>query len=387
MMGPAALLCVLSLLEAVTGSALDDTTIRTAVAAWLSNATAAEATYGHISTWETGGVTDMSYLFCGSSTDYSNAGYCNTAAVSFNEDIGAWDTSRVTDVSLMFRSASAFDQDIGAWDTSGVTTMRGMFVEASSFNQDIGDWAVQSVTDMYAMFNYALAFDQDLGWCVDDGVDLSYAFGGGTPCWSTSCGVVRCPTKENDKEQTPVALIACLTITALLLAVGAFCFYRRSKASVMMDKADEPSGANPEPTELSPSEEATAPKEAIGPESPETRAAAKAKAAETAELSSFSKKLTSFLFREQEEAPKEEDATIPVAPEAEEEGLTEQPPPPPRRWFSRAEPEPEPESEPGPELEPEPEEMHNQTAAWYNEPENAAYPEPEQEQFLDREAG
>ena len=31
---------------------LDDTTIRTAVAAWLADATAAEATYGHISTWE-----------------------------------------------------------------------------------------------------------------------------------------------------------------------------------------------------------------------------------------------------------------------------------------------------------------------------------------------
>ena len=133
---------------------------------------------------------------------------------------------------------------------------------------------------------------------------------------------------------------------ALVLAVGAFCFYRRRKAS-MMDKADEPSGANPEPTELSAPEEAT--------------------------------------------NPIEEEATIPVAPEAEEEGLTEQPPPPPRRWFSRAEPEPEPE------------EMYNQIAAWYKE--NAAlratwgaYPEPDDFQtwpgfvavtnaFLDREAG
>ena len=33
-----------------TGYVMDDTSIRTAVAAWLSNATAAEATYGHIST-------------------------------------------------------------------------------------------------------------------------------------------------------------------------------------------------------------------------------------------------------------------------------------------------------------------------------------------------
>ena len=65
MMGAAALLCVLSLLEAVTGIALDDDSIRTAVALWLSDSAAAGAAYGHISTWETGGVTDMSYLFCG----------------------------------------------------------------------------------------------------------------------------------------------------------------------------------------------------------------------------------------------------------------------------------------------------------------------------------
>merc|ERR1711884_1023977 len=43
---------------------LKDNSIRTAVWRWLRNATAAEAAYGHISTRETGGVTDMSYLFC-----------------------------------------------------------------------------------------------------------------------------------------------------------------------------------------------------------------------------------------------------------------------------------------------------------------------------------
>merc|ERR1712091_731924 len=37
----------------------DDSTIKTAVAAWLADATAAEATYGHISTWDTSRVTDM----------------------------------------------------------------------------------------------------------------------------------------------------------------------------------------------------------------------------------------------------------------------------------------------------------------------------------------
>ena len=96
--------------------AMDDTTIRTAVAAWLSDASAAEATYGLISTWDTGGVTDMSKLFQG---------------------------------------ASSFNEDISAWDTTGVTTMYRMFYDASAFNQDIGGWAVDSVTSMDWMFRSA----------------------------------------------------------------------------------------------------------------------------------------------------------------------------------------------------------------------------------------
>ena len=64
-------------------------------------------------------------------------------------------------------------------------------------------------------------------------------------------------------------------------------------------------------------------------------------AVETAERPGFTRKLSSFLFGEQEEE-------------------TEQPPSLPTR---RAEPEPS---------APKFEEMYNQIAAWYNEPENAA---------------
>ena len=70
-----------------------DASIRTAVAAWLANATAAEATYGHISTWETGKVTDMSQLFYRDGDDDD----CD-----FNEDISAWETSQVISMTEMF---------------------------------------------------------------------------------------------------------------------------------------------------------------------------------------------------------------------------------------------------------------------------------------------
>ena len=166
------------------GTAMDDSSIRDAVAAWLSDETAAEATYGHISTWETGGVTDMSNLFC---ADEDETG-CNEAAASFNEDIGAWDTSGVTSMVEMFLEAHSFNQDIGAWDTSDVTSMQGMFYGASSFNEDISAWDASGVTNMHGTFRGASSFDQDLGWCLDSGTDLDEAFTG-TKCEATSCGV------------------------------------------------------------------------------------------------------------------------------------------------------------------------------------------------------
>ena len=163
---------------------MDDTTIRTAVTEWLSDASAAEATYGHISTWETSGVTDMNRLFCA---------FCdgaNSAASSFNEDIGAWDTSGVRNMYGMFQAAGAFNQDISGWAVHNVISMGRIFEGARNFNQDLSDWDVESVTNMNYMFDGASAFDQDLGWCVDDDVDLINAFRE-SKCSSTSCGVTR----------------------------------------------------------------------------------------------------------------------------------------------------------------------------------------------------
>jgi len=171
--------------RALTGYAMTDSTIKTAVAAWISDRSGAEATYGHISTWNTGGVTDMAGLFCASST------HCgSTAASSFNDDISAWDTSGVTKMAYMFMEVSSFNQPLNGWNVAKVTDMVGTFQSASAFNQPLGDWSINEVTSMANMFFYASSFDQDLGWCVDTGVDLAYAFTS-TVCAAASCGVVQ----------------------------------------------------------------------------------------------------------------------------------------------------------------------------------------------------
>ena len=162
---------------ALAGYVMTDSNIYTARDAWLANPTSAEATYGHISTWETGGVTDMSYLFCAVS-DFWYAGLgCNTAKASFNEDISAWDTSGVTNMEGMFYHASAFSRDIGGWAVGQVRSMREMFRGATRFNRPIGGWNLSNVTDMLGMFYDAHAFNQPLdSWNVSNVTEMSCMF-------------------------------------------------------------------------------------------------------------------------------------------------------------------------------------------------------------------
>ena len=156
----------------------------TAVAAWFSDATSAEDTYGHISTWDTGEVTDFSLLFLNKMDFNEDLTHWDVSSVttfsgmfnqarSFNQDISNWDVSSAEDMNTMFYYAMVFNQDIGDWDVSSASNMNSMFSGASSFNQDIGDWKTSSVTRMDTMFSNADAFDQDIGdWDVSIVTDM-----------------------------------------------------------------------------------------------------------------------------------------------------------------------------------------------------------------------
>ena len=183
-------------INGVTFTVVDNTTIRTEIAngncnlctTLVTNMTGDsntnsnffndESFNSNIGFWDTSNVTDMSSMFYGATAFNQDIGSWDTSSVTtmnsifenataFNQDIGNWDTSSVTDMVGMFYEASSFNQDIGSWDTSSVTDMVGMFYEASSFNQDIGSWDTSKVTGMERMFWAADAFNQDLsGWCV-----------------------------------------------------------------------------------------------------------------------------------------------------------------------------------------------------------------------------
>lgn len=106
-------------------------------------------TYGDIITWDTSGVTDMSFAF-------HNMG-------GFNEDISGWNMGNVTNTQSMFQGASEFNQPIGNWTMNRVINTQSMFQGAEKFNQLINNWNMEEVTNMSSMFQDAKKFNKDIG--------------------------------------------------------------------------------------------------------------------------------------------------------------------------------------------------------------------------------
>jgi len=198
----------------------DNTDFGNAITDWFSNA---GATYGNITQWCTGNVTDMSWKFFAKTFNEDVSGWdvsnvtnmermfaastfnrsLNSWDVSavqnmkdmfsdsaFNGDISGWNTSGATSMEAMFRNTSAFNGNIGNWDVSAVQDLEDMFKQAQVFNRDIGNWSTSSVTNMNEMFQSAPAFNQDIsGWNTGSVTDMGWMFanyisGGGTTAFN-----------------------------------------------------------------------------------------------------------------------------------------------------------------------------------------------------------
>ena len=80
----------------ITGYVMTNDNLETAVDAWCTDEAAATATYGHIKTWNTEGVTSMEGLM---SPAYQNGDYCSNCRPHMstcNPEIGGWNTEAVT---------------------------------------------------------------------------------------------------------------------------------------------------------------------------------------------------------------------------------------------------------------------------------------------------
>jgi surface protein len=112
--------------------------IRIAVKEWFENEENATQKYGHISTWDTSRVTDMSYMFNNKS--------------EFNQPLNDWKVGNVENMKAMFKGASKFNQPLNNWNVSKVENMTHMFYGASQFNQSLNAWDVNNVKYAINMF-------------------------------------------------------------------------------------------------------------------------------------------------------------------------------------------------------------------------------------------
>ena len=173
--------------------------LQTAVNLWISDNTAALATYGEINAWNTRAITDMNNLFNNKTT--------------FNSDISNWDVSNVTNMSNMFTFAESFNQPLNNWDVRNVTIMGYMFQYADAFQQPLNLWQLNSLTGTLGVgfmgntgeagaITYNLLDTLYNGWVIDLAAlqsNVTISFGNST---FTAAGLTAKNILINDKNWT-----------------------------------------------------------------------------------------------------------------------------------------------------------------------------------------
>ena len=122
--------------------------IREAVENWVIDNEDALEEYGHISTWDTSLIKNMSSLFYFDDSNIPFFEQYDEKYLSinlFNDDISNWDVSNVIDMSNMFSNCIEFNQPLNKWNVSKVKNMSYMFYKAHHFNQNLNEWDLSDV--------------------------------------------------------------------------------------------------------------------------------------------------------------------------------------------------------------------------------------------------
>lgn len=153
--------------------------------------------HGNMDSWNTSGITDMSYMFAedytfnqgidrwdvSHVTDFQNMFNVDymvsikSHTPSFNQYLGAWNVSSAKNMSRMFQGERYYNQPLNNWNVSQVTNMTLMFTDCAYFNQPLNNWDVSHVQDMSYMFAASLSFNQPLNnWNVSNVIDMKVMF-------------------------------------------------------------------------------------------------------------------------------------------------------------------------------------------------------------------
>jgi surface protein len=142
---------------------------------FITNHDKAWRAYGHIGSWNTAAITDMSSLF----TDIANGGgHADLILLTENElsGISNWNVSNVTNMSKMFLY-SKFNGDLSNWNVSKVTDFSTMFTSSFFANDTILKWDVRSGTNFTSMFQNGDSFTTNLRyWNITSGATLTNMF-------------------------------------------------------------------------------------------------------------------------------------------------------------------------------------------------------------------